>query len=152
MNPSEADKGNQEERKDRADIDKTRLVPDDLEIPEGDEEEHKEPDLPPAMPPKVWTVRLGCALPANGFPIFWIARQTSTQAMVTPISHLSDRSLENARAKMPHVHVAEYFRRLAGTKKKLFTVQHEVFHERSLRTWMFRVAYRKGFGSSGVSF
>ena len=53
MNPSEEDKGNQEERKDRADIDKTRLVPDDLEIPEGDEEEHKEPDLPPAMPPKV---------------------------------------------------------------------------------------------------
>jgi hypothetical protein len=53
MNPSEADKGNQEEKKDRADSDKTRLVPDDLEIPEGDEEEHKEPDLPPAMPPKV---------------------------------------------------------------------------------------------------
>ena len=53
MNPSEVDKGDQDEKKDRADSDKTRLVPADLEIPEGDEEEHKEPDLPPAMPPKV---------------------------------------------------------------------------------------------------
>jgi hypothetical protein len=53
MNPSEADRGNQDEKKDRADSKKTRLVPADLEIPQGDEEEHKEPDLPPAMPPKV---------------------------------------------------------------------------------------------------
>ena len=53
MNPSEVDKGNQDEKKDRADSDKTRLAPPDLEIPEGDEEEHKEPDLPLAMPPKV---------------------------------------------------------------------------------------------------
>jgi hypothetical protein len=41
MNPSEVDKGNQDEKKDRADSDKTRLVPADLEIPEGDEEEQK---------------------------------------------------------------------------------------------------------------
>ena len=34
MNPSEVDKGNQDEKKDRADSDKTRLVPADLEIPE----------------------------------------------------------------------------------------------------------------------
>jgi hypothetical protein len=46
MNPSKEDKGNRDEEK-------PRLVPDELENVEGDEEEHGETDLPPAMPPKV---------------------------------------------------------------------------------------------------
>jgi hypothetical protein len=53
MNPLEADKGNKDEKQDRADGENPRLVPADLETAEGDEEEHKETDLPPAMPPKV---------------------------------------------------------------------------------------------------
>jgi hypothetical protein len=53
MNPSKEDKGDRDEKQDRAEDEKPRLVPDDLENVEGDEEEHEEPDLPPAMPPKV---------------------------------------------------------------------------------------------------
>jgi hypothetical protein len=49
MNPSKEDKGNRDEKQDRAEEEKPRLVPDDLENVEGDEET----DLPPAMPPKV---------------------------------------------------------------------------------------------------
>jgi hypothetical protein len=46
VNPSKDDKGNRDEEK-------PRLVPDDIENVEGDEGEHEETDLPPAMPPKV---------------------------------------------------------------------------------------------------
>ena len=53
MNPSEEDKKNRDEKHDRADGEKPRLVPTDLDIDEGDEEKHEETDLPPAMPPKV---------------------------------------------------------------------------------------------------
>ena len=51
MNPSkEEDKGNRDEKDDRAEGEEPRLVPADLE---GDEEKHEETNLPPAMPPKV---------------------------------------------------------------------------------------------------
>jgi hypothetical protein len=53
MNPSKEDKGNRDEKQDRADNEEPRLVPADLEIAEGDEEKDEETDLPPAMPPKV---------------------------------------------------------------------------------------------------
>jgi hypothetical protein len=53
MNPSKEDKGRQDEKRDRTDSEKTRLVPADLDEVEGDEEKHEETDLPPAMPPKV---------------------------------------------------------------------------------------------------
>jgi hypothetical protein len=53
MNPSKENKGDRDEKQDRAEEEKLRLVPDDLENVEGDEEEHEETDLPPAMPPKV---------------------------------------------------------------------------------------------------
>jgi hypothetical protein len=53
MNPSKEDEGRQDEKQDRTDSEKTRLVPADLDVPEGDEEKHEETDLPPAMPPKV---------------------------------------------------------------------------------------------------
>jgi hypothetical protein len=53
MNPSKEDKGNQDEKHDRADGEEPRLVPADLDIDEGDEAKHEETDLPPAMPPKV---------------------------------------------------------------------------------------------------
>ena len=53
MDPSKEDKGNQDEKHDRADKEEPRLVPADLDIDEGDEEKREETDLPPAMPPKV---------------------------------------------------------------------------------------------------
>jgi hypothetical protein len=53
MNPSKENKGNRDAKQDIADSEKPRLVPADLDIPEGDEEKHEETDLPPAMPPKV---------------------------------------------------------------------------------------------------
>ena len=53
MDPSKEDKGNQGEKHDRADKEKTRLIPVDVDIDEGDEEKREETDLPPAMPPKV---------------------------------------------------------------------------------------------------
>ena len=53
MNSSEVDKGNQDEKKIASIVIKLDLPQADLEILEGDEEEHKEPDLPPVMPAKV---------------------------------------------------------------------------------------------------
>ena len=53
MDPSKEGKGNQDEKHDRADKEEPRLVPSDLDIDEGDEENREETDLPPAMPPKV---------------------------------------------------------------------------------------------------
>ena len=53
MSLSKEGKGNRDEKPDRADEEKPRLFPDDLEDVEGDEEEHEDTDLPPAMPPKV---------------------------------------------------------------------------------------------------
>jgi hypothetical protein len=53
MNPSKENKERQDEKQDHTDSEKTRLVPADLDEDEGDEEKHKETDLPPAMPPKV---------------------------------------------------------------------------------------------------
>ena len=52
MKSSEAEKGNPDERHDRAD-DEPKLVPPDLDIDEGDREKNEGTDLPPAMPPKV---------------------------------------------------------------------------------------------------
>jgi hypothetical protein len=51
MNTSKEDKGNRDEKHDRADSEEPQLVPADID--EGDEEKHEETDLPPAMPPKV---------------------------------------------------------------------------------------------------
>ena len=53
MDPSKEDKGNQDEKHDRADKEAPRLIPVDVDIDEGDEEKREETDLPPAMPPKV---------------------------------------------------------------------------------------------------
>ena len=49
MNPSKEDN----DAKQDTDSEKPRLVPADLDIPDGNEEKHEEIDLPPAMPPKV---------------------------------------------------------------------------------------------------
>lgn len=53
MNPLDDDNVNQDENEDRADSKKPKLVPDDLDIAEGEEEKGEETDMPPAMPPKV---------------------------------------------------------------------------------------------------
>ena len=53
MSSSAEDKGNRNEKVDRADTEEPKLVPSDLDIDEGDEEKSEETDLPPAMPPKV---------------------------------------------------------------------------------------------------
>ena len=53
MRSSAEDKGNQNEKLDRADREEPSLVPSDLDIDERDEEKNEETDLPPAMPPKV---------------------------------------------------------------------------------------------------
>jgi hypothetical protein len=53
MKSSEAEKGNPDEKHDRADDEEPKLVPPDLDIDEGDEEKNEGTDLPPAMPPKV---------------------------------------------------------------------------------------------------
>jgi hypothetical protein len=53
MNPSREDKGNRDEKHDRADVEEPSLVPADLDINEGDEEKQEKNNLPPAMPPKV---------------------------------------------------------------------------------------------------
>jgi len=53
MSSSAEDKGNRNEKVDRADTAEPKLVPSDLDIDEGDEEKSEETDLPPAMPPKV---------------------------------------------------------------------------------------------------
>jgi hypothetical protein len=53
MRSSAEDKGNRNEKLDRADREESSLVPSDLDIDERDEEKNEETDLPPAMPPKV---------------------------------------------------------------------------------------------------
>ena len=53
MSSSAEDKGNRNEKVDRADTEEPKPVPSDLDIDEGDEEKSEETDLPPAMPPKV---------------------------------------------------------------------------------------------------
>jgi hypothetical protein len=53
MNPSKEEKERQDEKQDRTNSEKPRLVPAELDVVEGDEEKHQETDLPPAMPPKV---------------------------------------------------------------------------------------------------
>ena len=53
MDPSKENKENRDANQDIADSEKPRLVPADLDIPDGNEEKHEEIDLPPAMPPKV---------------------------------------------------------------------------------------------------
>jgi hypothetical protein len=47
MNPSKENKGNREDKHDRAEGEEPRLVPADLDIDEGDEEKHEETNLPP---------------------------------------------------------------------------------------------------------
>jgi hypothetical protein len=53
MRSPKEDKGNRDEKPDRADREEPSLVPWDLDIDEGDEENNETTDLPPAMPPKV---------------------------------------------------------------------------------------------------
>jgi hypothetical protein len=53
MRSSKEEKGNRDEKLDRADREEPSLVPSDLDIDEEDEEKNEETDLPPAMPPKV---------------------------------------------------------------------------------------------------
>ena len=53
MNPSDDDRVKRDQKEYRADSEKPRLIPDELDLAEGDEEKSEETDMPPAMPPKV---------------------------------------------------------------------------------------------------
>jgi hypothetical protein len=55
MNLSKEDNVNRAEKHDHPEGEEPQLVPPDLDTDEGDEEKKEGTDLPPAMPPMIWT-------------------------------------------------------------------------------------------------